>query len=87
MLSTLLRLPTAACRQWADAVGALPPAQLQHVARDPGGCRVLEAYLEVGAGALLCVGKIRPPCRARAFQVRPSCQLAVAPAGKPDCGR
>jgi hypothetical protein len=48
MLMTLLRLPPAACKQWAEAVGALPPRQLQHVARDPGGCRVLEAYLEVG---------------------------------------
>ena len=48
MAATLLRLPAAACKQWADAVGALPPGQLQHVAKDPGGCRVLEAYLEVG---------------------------------------
>ncbi len=47
MAGTLLRLPAAACKQWADAVAALPPGQLQHVAKDPGGCRVLEAYLEV----------------------------------------
>lgn len=47
MAGTLLRLPPAACKQWADALGALPPGQLQHVAKDPGGCRVLEAYLEV----------------------------------------
>ncbi|KAL4419124.1 hypothetical protein ABPG77_004516 [Micractinium sp. CCAP 211/92] len=46
MAGTLLRLPPAACKQWADALGALPPGQLQHVAKDPGGCRVLEAYLE-----------------------------------------
>jgi len=47
MLMTLLRLPPAACKQWADAVAALPSGQLQHVAKDPGGCRVLEAYMEV----------------------------------------
>lgn len=52
MAGTLLRLPAAACKQWADAVAALPPGQLQHVAKDPGGCRVLEAYLEVNAVVL-----------------------------------
>ncbi|PRW20602.1 pumilio-like protein 23 [Chlorella sorokiniana] len=46
MAATLLRLPGEACKQWAEAVAALPPGQLQHVAKDPGGCRVLEAYLE-----------------------------------------
>ncbi|KAL4439741.1 hypothetical protein ABPG75_002742 [Micractinium tetrahymenae] len=50
MLGTLLRLPPAACKQWADALAALPPGKLQHAAKDPGGCRVLEAYLE-GPGA------------------------------------
>lgn len=47
MLGTLLRLPPAACKQWSDALALLPPDKLQHVAKDPGGCRVLEAYLEV----------------------------------------
>lgn len=59
MLGTLLRLPTAACKQWAEAVGSLPPGQLQHVAKDPGGCRVLEAYLEVSGwegGWMWCCG-------------------------------
>ncbi|PSC67230.1 Pumilio 23 [Micractinium conductrix] len=50
MLGTVLCLPPAACKQWGDAVAALPPGQLRHVAKDPGGCRVLEAYLE-GPGA------------------------------------
>jgi hypothetical protein len=49
MAVALLRLPPAACKQWAEAVAALPPGQLRHVAKDPGGCRVLEAYLEVRA--------------------------------------
>lgn len=51
----MLRLPPAACKQWAEAVAALPPPQAQQVARDPGGCRVLEAYLEVRGAGVLCV--------------------------------
>eukprot|EP00887_Chlorella_sp_A99_P004080 scaffold23.g4080.t1 len=45
-LQALFRLPAGATRAWADALAALPPGALQQVARDPGGCRVLEAYLE-----------------------------------------
>ncbi|EFN50799.1 hypothetical protein CHLNCDRAFT_141850 [Chlorella variabilis] len=51
MAAAVLRLPPAACRQWGEAVAALAPAQLQQVARDPGGCRVLEAYFEISKGA------------------------------------
>ena len=74
MLGTVLCLPPAACKQWGDAVAALPPGQLRHVAKDPGGCRVLEAYLEVGAARpclvdvrrlmgprALCMQRLPPP--------------------------
>jgi len=50
-LVTLLRYPTAACKKWADAVSNLTSAELGVVARDPGGCRVIETYLEGPGGA------------------------------------
>ena len=51
MLQALFRLPPAAVKQWSEALVGLVPGVAQHVARDPGGCRVLEAYLE-GPGAV-----------------------------------
>lgn len=50
-LVTLLRYPAAACKKWADALSNLTPAELGAVARDPGGCRVIETYLEGPGGA------------------------------------
>ncbi len=47
---SVMRYPPEACRAWAAALAALTPAELAAVARDPGGARVVEAYLE-GAGA------------------------------------
>lgn len=49
-LVSVLRYPAAASKAWADALAALPGAELASVARDPGGCRVIETYLE-GPGA------------------------------------
>ncbi|KAL6776046.1 PUF4 [Auxenochlorella protothecoides x Auxenochlorella symbiontica] len=45
LLIQLLQLPVEASGQWADALAALPPAQLRLVAGDAGGCRVVETYL------------------------------------------
>ncbi|KAL4852677.1 hypothetical protein ACK3TF_006244 [Chlorella vulgaris] len=62
MAEAVLRLPPAACKQWAEAV-----------ARDPGGCRVLEAYLE-GPGAA-------PKRRSALLQALAGCYGAVAAGG------
>jgi nucleolar protein 9 len=50
-LVTLLRYPAAACKKWADALSNLTPSELGAIARDPGGCRVIETYLEGPGGA------------------------------------
>lgn len=50
-LVTLLRYPIAACKKWADAVSNLTPGEFGAVSRDPGGCRVIETYLEGPGGA------------------------------------
>lgn len=55
LAATVLRYPPAACKPFAEALAALTPGQLAAAARDSGGCRVLEAYLEVqtsGAGTM-----------------------------------
>lgn len=46
-LVTIFRYPTDACKQWAEALAAMPSQQLALVGKDPGGCRVIESYLEV----------------------------------------
>lgn len=47
MLISVLRFNATACKQYGEALAALPAEQLAAVARDAGGCRVIEAYLEV----------------------------------------
>jgi nucleolar protein 9 len=50
-LVTVLRYPTPAIKKWADAVSDLTPGELGAISRDPGGCRVIETYLEGPGGA------------------------------------
>ena len=50
-LVTVLQYPSAACKKWADALGELTSVEVGTVVRDPGGCRVIETYLEGVGGA------------------------------------
>lgn len=45
MLSTIFSFPTSAMKQYSDALSQLDPAQLTVIARDPGGCRVIESFM------------------------------------------
>jgi len=50
-LISVLQYPTEAIKKWATAIGDLTSEELVTIARDPGGCRVLETYLDGPGGA------------------------------------
>nr|QID92362.1 C33493/f1p0/3460 [Chara corallina] len=49
ILQSVFQCPPECCQVFLDAVGRLGPDVLNAAARDPGGSRVLEAYLRSGA--------------------------------------
>lgn len=55
---TLFKYPADASKKWATALADMSDGELAVVAQDPGGCRVLEAYLEGPGGAPKKVRKV-----------------------------
>lgn len=67
------RYPVEACKQWGEALLSLTPTQLADIAKDPGGCRVIETYLE-GPGSA-------PKKRRKLLQTLTSNWAAIAGTG------